>query len=312
MRMVSTVCGSVPSDQLGRMLMHEHIFCVGFRKDYSGIDRRAVVDRGETLFSELRRAGYASVLDATPWDLGRDIALMREISVRTGVEIIASAGTYHFYHPEMDAMSMEAIAGRIEDAFDHGFSHTGVRPGAIKCAVQEEMSPYYIKLLRAAARAHRRTGLPVITHTARPTALALQRLLLDEGVNPRMLIVGHVGDYDDARLHAELLKGGTWLGLDRSADPQRRGRLLARLCAQGFANQLMLSQDRAVFMDFSDPDMPPDEVWRRQNLAHTPEGRRHFLHLDDSILSVARAAGVTQPELDRMQIENPRRYFGGT
>lgn len=311
MRTIDTVCGSLPSDHLGRMLMHEHVFCVGFDKDYSGVDRRAVADRGEALFGELRRAGYASVLDATPWDLGRDLALTREISLRTGVEIIVCAGTYHFYHSELDAMDMEAIAGRIEDAFDHGFGQTGIRPGAIKCAVQDEISPYHAKLLRAAARAHRRTGLPIISHTAHPTARALQQLLLDEGVNPRMLIVGHVGDYDDGALHEELLQNGTWLGLDRSADPQRRGKLLARLCAQGFADRLMLSQDRAVFMDFSEPHLPPDEVWRKQDTASTPEGRRHFLHLDDNILSVARALGVTQAQIDRMQIENPRRFFEG-
>ena len=311
MKQVNTVLGTISPQQLGGVLMHEHIFCSRFDRDFRVLDRRALARRGQILLQAAKEHGISTILDATPWDLHRDIPLMQEISRLSGVQIIACAGTDHFYRPEIDHFTAEAIAGKILDAFDHGFGDTGVRPGAIKCAVQDEITPYHEKLLRATAMAHRATGLPVITHSSQKTALAQQDILLGEGVRPEMLIIGHTGDYCDLPLQTKLLSRGTYLGMDRTFQPEQRAHVLAELCGMGYAGQLMLGHDRAVYMDFSRPKASASEVWNQQNDADTPQGRRLFLFLHDEILPKAQKEGVSQQAIDEMLRENPRRYFAG-
>ncbi|HML47894.1 MAG TPA: hypothetical protein PKE04_14220 [Clostridia bacterium] len=309
MRPINTVLGTVDVNNLGGVLMHEHVFCSRFAKDYSGLDRNALARRGEILFTEARKNGISTVVDCTPWDLQRDIPLMQEVSRLSGIQIIACAGTYHFYHPEVDRLDADGIAGRIIDAFDRGFGNTGVRPGAIKCAVQDEMSPYHKKLMIATAKAHVATGLPVITHSGQKTALEQQNILLSEGVHPQKLIIGHVGDYHDLPLQIKLLSRGTFVGMDRTFHAEQRIRLLAELCRQNYAGQLMLGHDRAVYMDFQEPDLSPEEVWNRQNHTDTPEGRRVFLFIHDVILPGARENGVTEEQIRTILQDNPRRFF---
>ena len=311
MKPIHTVLGTISSEQLGGVLMHEHIFCSRFDRDFSALNRRALARRGQILLQAAKEHGISTILDATPWDLHRDLPLMREVSRLSGVQIIACAGTYHFYRPEIDRLTANAIAGKILDAFDHGFGDTGVRPGAIKCASQDEITPYHEKLLRAAAMAHRATGLPVITHSDQKTALAQQEILLGEGVRPEMLIIGHTGDYCDLPLQTKLLSRGTYLGMDRTFNPEQRARVLAELCGMGYAGQLVLGHDRAVYMDFSCPEASAAEVWNQQNDADTLQGRRLFLFLHDEILPRAREKGVSQADMDAMLRENPRRYFKG-
>ena len=309
MAALNTVLGGISAEQLGNTLMHEHVFCSRFAKDYSGLDRNALAERGRILLETAKQAGIHALLDATPLDLQRDMALMREISLRSGVHIIACTGTYHIYRPELDAMDAEKIAGRMIDAFDHGMGSDGVRPGVIKCAVQDEITPYHMKLLRATALAHRATGLPVTTHCTHATALEQQKILLDAGVRPEKLVVGHVGDYYDLPLQLELLQNGSFIGVDRMHDPQNCARVIAELCAKGFADRMVLGHDRGIFMDFREPDLSAAEVWQRQNNAHTPEGRRQFFVIHDELLPMIRERGVTQAQIDCMFRKNPARYF---
>ena len=47
-----------------------------------------------------------------------------------------------------------------------GIARTGVKAGVIKCATsKDKITEYEEKCLRAAARAHLKTGAPITTHT---------------------------------------------------------------------------------------------------------------------------------------------------
>src|SRR4051812_49100414 len=61
--------------------------------------------------SATKRAGVACVVDAGHPDMGRDLAFVREASVRSGMPVVAAAGFYSqpFYPKEISAMSEEQV-----------------------------------------------------------------------------------------------------------------------------------------------------------------------------------------------------------
>ncbi|BDZ51438.1 hypothetical protein GCM10025867_36790 [Frondihabitans sucicola] len=72
-------------------------------------------------------------------------------------------------------------------------------------------------LLRATARVHRRTGVPISTHAAAHSeqGLAQQRIFREEGVDLSRVIIGHVGDLVDLSYAERLIEAGSTVGLDR-------------------------------------------------------------------------------------------------
>ncbi len=96
---VNTILGEIELDELGNVLSHKHIFV------HSPIMRAAfgerifefqkVADRAvELLLQAKNECGVDTVIDGTPLDLGRNIPLIREVSERSGVNIIVSSGMY--------------------------------------------------------------------------------------------------------------------------------------------------------------------------------------------------------------------------
>lgn len=84
------------------------------------------------------------------------------------MNIICTTGFYHegpgvpFYWRDR---AVEEIAAFYIHQIENGVSGTGVKPGAIKCATSATPTALEEKFLSAAAIAHRKTGVPIITHT---------------------------------------------------------------------------------------------------------------------------------------------------
>src|SRR6185437_9167071 len=95
---VQTVTGPIGLDQLGRTLMHEHLFIAfpGAEFDPAAtFDRAAFVKEAVRRLTQLRiEHGVSSFVDPCPIELGRDAALMREISERSAMNVICTTGFY--------------------------------------------------------------------------------------------------------------------------------------------------------------------------------------------------------------------------
>ena len=95
--MVETVTGPVAASELGFTLSHEHVI-VGFpgiKATYPELmDWDGIESTGIAMLSEARAVGLNSIMDATPFELGRDVLMLRRVSEGSGVNIIASTGTY--------------------------------------------------------------------------------------------------------------------------------------------------------------------------------------------------------------------------
>ena len=79
-----------------------------------------------------------------------------------------------------------------------------------------DVTPAEERVFRAAARAQRAVGVSITTHTTHFGDLALEQvdLLLDEGVTPERIIIGHLGERRDARDVLEVARTGVFVQID--------------------------------------------------------------------------------------------------
>ena len=73
------------------------------------------------------------------------------------------------------------------------------------------MTPDVERILRASAKAHRATGVPISTHTAAAHKVGLlqQDVFESEGVDLGRVVIGHSGDSDDVEYLTTLMKRGS-------------------------------------------------------------------------------------------------------
>lgn len=318
MGQVQTVGGPVDAGELGMVLMHEHVFVRSPEVAANwptGWDRRARVAQAVERLTELAEAGIGTIVDLTVPGLGRDVELVQEVATQVPLHIVVATGYYTYdvlpHYFDMRVAAMRPSGTDILDDFflhdiEEGIAGTGVRPGILKCAVDEPgLTPAVERVLRAVARVHRRTGLPISTHTHVGTRRGLdqQRVLREEGVDLSRVVIGHSGDSTDLGYLNALTEAGSVIGMDRfgvdvycpTAD---RVATVAKLCAAGRADHMVLSHDASCHIDWFDEELLAGAVpnW-------------HFLHISRDVLPALREHGVTEEQVDAMMVQVPRRIL---
>jgi phosphotriesterase-related protein len=188
---------------------------------------------------------------------------------------------------------------------ENGIAGTGVRAAFLKCAIDHQgLTPGVERVMRAVAKAHRATGAPITVHThpGSHTGLEVHKVLRDEGVDPRRVVLGHSGDTTDVDHLSELADAGFLLGMDRfginlETTFEARADTVVEMCRRGYAEQMVLSQDASCYIDWLAPgvmDLLPQ--W-------------HYTHIHDEVLPYLREQGVTDEQIETMLVANPRRYF---
>lgn len=312
---VETARGAITTGELGRVLMHEHVFVLSteiqlnFPEEWGDEDQR--VADAVTRLNELKAAGIDTIVDPTAIGLGRYIPRIASIAAQVDLNIVVATGLYTFNElPHyFRRRSIEDMVGMFVGDIVDGIAGTGVRAGVLKCATdQPGVTPGVEHVLRAVARAHRATGVPITTHTHAATRRGLeqQAIFAEEGVDLGRVVIGHCGDTDDLDYLEQLIEAGSYLGMDRFGldgylPTDKRVAVVAELCARGHADKLVLSHDASCYIDWIVGELP---------LGALPNW--HYLHISREVLPLLRAHGVTEAQIDQMLIENPRRYFEAT
>ena len=316
MALVETVKGPVDSDQLGFTLMHEHIFVLSteieenYRTGFG--DEEARVEQAVARLDELAAAGVRTFVDLTVVGLGRDIRRIQRVAERVDLNIVVATGLYTYnelpyyflYRGPGTLMGgeeplVEMFVGDIEE----GIAGTGVKAGILKCATERQgMTPDVERVLRAIAQAHRRTGVPISTHSFAPgrNGLDQQRVFHEEGVDLSRVVIGHSGDTTDLGYLRELADAGSYLGMDRFGIDillpfEQRVETVAEMCRQGYADKMVLSHDAACHNDWFDD---------AALAVATPNW--HYMHILRDVIPALRQRGVTEEQIDRMTVVNPR------
>jgi len=312
---VSSVRGLIQSSDLGPTLMHEHIVWLtpGIRENWPDyFDEDACIAIAERKLNELATRGIRTIVDLTPPDAGRDIKLLKTIQALTPINIIPCTGIYgaigavpaYWIFKEADDMA----AAFIQDIHE-GIQGSEIAAGIIKLAtdiLSGGLDEVHERCLRAGARAHRATGIPISTHTGpAPLGLDQQRVFLEEGVDLTRVIIGHVGDSTDTDLHKRLMDAGSTIGMDRFGIyyyPEGfddRVNSVVQLCSEGYADRMILSHDHWCWHDWDLGKIMPGWPWEK----HT------YTHISDEVLPALREKGVSDEQIDQMLVENPRRIF---
>jgi phosphotriesterase-related protein len=295
--------------------MHEHIVI----RDHNVVvnyphlfDRRAAIEESADWLAKLRERGVGAVVDLTTVDLGRDIGFMEEVSRLSGMPVIAATGIWKAPPAYFVRRDIETLVDCFRVDVEQGIAGTGVKAGIIKLATDVEgLTPGIEMALRAGARAHRATGVPISTHTAvkHHTGDIQQRIFREEGVDLSRTIIGHSGDSRDLDYLKRLMENGSYIGMDRfglthssvDSHPDLDGRVatVAALCKAGYAERMVISHDASCCHE----GFPPDHAILRNNRDW------HLFFISDSVLPAFRAAGISEGEIQRMCVENPRRLF---
>ena len=294
---VNTVRGPIDASELGRTLMHEHVFVLSPEIAMNwptGWDRASQVPRAVERLTELHEAGIGTIVDLTVPGLGRDIELLQEVAARVALNIVVATGYYtydvlpHYFGlrtSAMQATGVDALDEFFTYDFEEGIAGSGVRPGILKCCTDEPgLTPDVERVLRAVARVHRRTGLPISTHTHAPSKRGLDqaRVFGEEGVDPSRVVIGHSGDTADLDYLGALVDEGYTLGMDRFgvdvyAPMAQRVDTVARLCEAGRAGQMVLSHDASCHIDWFDAEL------LRQSVPNW-----HWMHISRDVLPALR------------------------
>lgn len=257
MPLFKTVLGDISSD-LGVTLTHEHICCfseyayamLGSRY----LDKEKLKNISINYLRELNeKYALKTFIDCTPVNIGRDIALLKEVSQKSGVNIICSTGFYYTEETVLYNSSAETIAEYIiEDA-------KKANAGIIKCAVEnQKISNFNKKLLIASAIAQKKLGLPVVLHSNANNKNGLKALeiLLTEGVKPQAITIGHLSDTEDLEYIKQIAQYGCFIGFDRLYNNtneeyiNRKVDNIKFLCENGYTDKTLLSHDALFFNGF--------------------------------------------------------------
>src|SRR5947199_736632 len=213
MPQVNTMRGPIDTDRLGVTLMHEHIFVLSteIMQNYPegwGDEEKRVGDAIARL-NELKARGVDTIVDLTVIGLGRYIPRIERVARATDLNIIVATGVYtyndvpmyfHFQGPGTELGGPEFMADMFVRDITEGIAGTDVKAAILKCATdQQGVTPGVERVLRAVAHAHRRTGVPISTHTHAHTERGLEKqdILEDDGGDLSRASIAHSSETKD-------------------------------------------------------------------------------------------------------------------
>jgi predicted metal-dependent phosphotriesterase family hydrolase len=295
---VRTILEDVPPARLtGITLFHEHL-------SISKPNGEAIFYDDTGLIADEVKAcaadGVSCIVDTGVAGLGRKIGALRTIAQRSGMFIVAGGGLHvkSDYPPDV----FRKTAAQLADDFVAlaKAERWGVI-GEMGTGTAVSMDPEKRKAFQAAANAHVRTGLPIVTHTSDGCAhCALEQVDVLEaaGANLRQVVIGHLNNIEKDPLAAPLAiaKRGANLGFDHSGKPDdprldEYVRTLLALLEAGYEDRIFLSSDFA------------SAKYLRKN------GGPGIDMTVTTFVPRLRHAGVGDATLHQILVENPRRLL---
>jgi phosphotriesterase-related protein len=242
------------------------------------------VDLMSAEVAKTKNDGVACIVDAGHADMGRNIDFLRQVSIKSGMPIVAGGGFYSqpFYPKEISTMSEEQIVKALIKQVDDDTLGVFGEIGSWDDITADER-----KVFRAVGKAHLATNLSIFTHTGIPGKSALEQLDIfeDAGVKPDRVLIGHLGNLVDPNVAVQkaICRRGAFVGFDRQGgggDAQQVPMVMA-LIEAGFADHLMFSADAS-------------------------SGYAKTLTV---FLPKLKAAGVSDEVLHKIMVDNSRRFL---
>lgn len=286
-----------PARLTGMTLFHEHLSMS--RRDGGPLfydDMALMTDEVKACAAD----GVGCIVDAGVAGLGRKIPALRTIARQSGMFVVAGGGLHA--RDEYPADVLSKGAEQVADDFVELAQRErwGII-GEMGTGTSVPMDPQERKGLQAAARAHLRTGLSIITHTSDGCVrCALDQVDLFEaaGANLSRVVIGHLNDIrqDLTPTTIAIAKRGANVGLDHSGKPNDSRadefvRTVLALLDAGHEDRVFLSSDFASSSSLRKQGGPGIDMTVTNFL---PQLRR---------------AGVSDATIHKIMVENPKRLL---
>ncbi|XP_019619694.1 PREDICTED: phosphotriesterase-related protein-like [Branchiostoma belcheri] len=340
---VQTVLGPIDPAELGRTLTHEHLMIdasplgVGippppflpnmnslpFNMDNLGFIRQfpwsykpnlTLYGEEQHVMEELKffkQHGGSSMVECTIVGLERDMNMMKRMAEESGVNIISGTGYYvdAALPAEVHSATQEQLVATMVQDVTQGAAGTGIRCGVIgEIGTSWPITATEKKVLVATAAAQTQLGCPVIIHPGRNRAAPAEviRILAEAGGDISRTVMSHLDrticDHDEL---AEFAKLGCYLELDlfgievsyyqlgdfdMPSDAQRI-QMIKHVLDEGYEDRVVIAHD----------------LYTKHRLMHY--GGHGYSHILLNVVPMMLARGISQEQVDKMLIHNPRNWL---
>lgn len=254
--------------------------------------------------NRFKSAGGHVFVEFSTYDFGRDWSVLKRISERTGVHILAGSGFYRSsgLEPLLSQHSDEEWVSLLVNEWKEGEALSGAKPSFLKWSTsQDTITDAEQRSARIIAKVQSETGLPIVTHTQRGTMVKEQmRLLKDLGVSLSSVLISHIDmrpNLTSADFLEVLDEGGNisfdQLGKPKYGEEAHKISLILDLCDRGFSQNVFLATD----------------IGRRSNLKEL-NGAPGLEHIPAEAVPMLLRAGASEKLVRQLVNENPSNFYG--
>jgi phosphotriesterase-related protein len=298
MKLLHTTLGPKRADELGAILPHEHIFVDLRTPDRPGYGEAEAADVVRLMAPQVEAAaarGITAIVECSTHGVGRRADFDLAVSRATGMPIVVPTGNYRepWVSDWVKSASEDDLEALMFREMTEGMDGTAVLAAWIKVSAGDDgITALEERILRAAARAARRTGAIIGSHTIRGRVVLEQLDIIEaEGYRADRFISIHTQAEPDFGLNLAVAERGAWIEYDhvgRAPDDEVAG-LILRALEAGCATQLLLSHDRGWY----DPAQAGGGV------------PKPFTHLSDVMLPLLKERGVSDDTIRQLTVSNP-------
>ena len=341
MAVARTVLGDIPAEQLGVTFTNEYLtFSWGSaRRDLGELyDQEAVTKRiSDSVAAAKRDYNVNTLVSSSTTELGRDVDIYAEVSRRTGVNIIASTGSYgqenaiSLYWNQETPDQMEWYLMR---EITEGVGKNNIKCGNITLAwAAHSPTSGEDNWMRAAARISRELATPISCHCRYPE------------FRPQVQIQGAVPvippEYPSAPIDADEVNPGTQMidvMISEGADPSNI-KIDYHMSTGGHIEPLLQVLRRGVSMGFETLSISPGHIqtvigtigalitsgyvdhlllgpqtmgpgWiPKQPQWHRENWNQDHSYLHREVIPLMLKVGIRETDIEKMLVDNPKRFL---
>lgn len=342
---IQTVFGPIEESQAGFIAPHEHIMidishqfivpdAISLRVladqkvSISNLDRLSRnpfvvrdnlrLDEEQVAVEEVkhfRDAGGGTIVDVTPIGIGRDPWMLKRVSSRTNVHVVAGCGHYtgDTHSPEVLKMSVnERVDSMLED-IEEGIDGSGCKAGIIgEIGTSKVLTESERLNVQAAARVQKRTGLGLHIHTYPwgNRGLEIIELIRGEKAELNKVVIDHIDVEFDMDYCRELMDAGAFIEFDDFGkefyiDAHERKQFAGGIFVTDYQRVLALKQ--FVDQGYADHLLITCDVCLK-TLIHA-YGGWGYDHILTHIIPMMREVGIGEEAIQTITRKNPLRLL---
>lgn len=285
----------------GFTLMHEHI-AIDLSGPKNNLDCK--VDCMDETIKEMKKLyekGVRNIVEMTNRGMGRDVGYIKRVADESGINIICSTGFYKepFLPDYVSSMSVEELSKLLIDDIKKGIDGTNIKSGMLGeiGTSKNTMTRLEEKVFLSVINAHKKTGVPISTHTTLGTyAIEQIKFFKKHDVDLSKVIIGHIELSNDINYVLSVLKEGVFIAFDTIGknnylSDDIRVEMLKKIQDHGLINKVFLSQD----------------ISRKSNMEFM--GGIGYSYLFDKFIPKLKENGITDDSINYMLLYNPKKFF---